>query len=346
MESPANFRALVALRAKRGEFTALDALHGDLAVQPLLMLDPVPEDKVERLLNGVEKAVRRLWSLGRSVMIDATRLTAGSGAGAVLERLNQRLVPAASLFMEDDPVPFVPVVGMGADLALLTRVGQLSGEIGHGFAVRINARTTAPDAFVRLLERLAADPARVDLILDAGYVAGADQHLVDQMLALLDGLPQSREYRSITVLSGSVPKKLEQIHRWEQPRFEEILWHTVKTSTSDSIRFGDYGAVHPAPAEPWRSKHINLKYTCADHWIYFRERMREADGENARAGTLRLVSAALVNSGSFSGAGYSWGDDRFAEAAGGGGSGLGGTSVPVAYATSHHLAYLNEFAAA
>lgn len=74
--------------------------------------------------------------------------------------------------------------------------------------------------------------------------------------------------------------------------------------------------------------------------------LREAGSENARAGALRLVSAELVNSGSFSGPGYSWGDDRLAEAAGGGGSGLGGTGVPVAYATSHHLAYLNDFAAA
>jgi hypothetical protein len=344
MEPPASSRALVALRAKRGEFTALEALHDDLAVQPLLMLDAVPEGKVERLLNRVEKAVRQLWDLGRSLMIDATAVS--PGPGAVLERLNQRLEPVAALFMEDAPVPFIPVVHAGADLALLTRVSQLSGEIGHGCAVRIDVRATSADAFLHLLERLASDPARVDLVLDAGYVAGPDQQLVDRMLALLDGLPDYREYRSVTVLSGSVPKQLEQIHRWEQPRFEEMLWQTVKASTSDSVRFGDYGAVHPAPTAPWPSKHINLKYTCADHWLYFREPLREPDDENARASALRLVSAELLNSGSFSGSGYSWGDDRFAEAADGRGAGLGGTSVPVAFATSHHLAYLSEFAAA
>ncbi|GAA3102578.1 hypothetical protein JOF29_003406 [Kribbella aluminosa] len=346
MQPLENFRTLVALRAKRGEFTALEALRADQAVQPLLMLDSVPEDKVERLLNGVEKAVRGLWTLGRSAMIDTTRLTSTPGAGAVLERLNHRLQPTAALFMEDEAVPFVPVVHTGADPALLTRVGQLSGEMGQGCAVRVDVRRTAPEALGRFVERLAFDPTRVDLVLDAGYVAGPGQRLVDVVLVLLDSVPASREYRSITVLSGSVPQELEQIHHWEQPRFEEVLWHTVRTATSDRIRFGDYGAVHPAPGEPWRSNHINLKYTCTDHWLYLRERLREADGDNARASTLRLVSGELVNSGSFSGADYSWGDDRLAEAADGGGHGLGGTSVPVAFATSHHLAYLGEFAAA
>ncbi|MGZ0153303.1 beta family protein [Kribbella sp. WER1] len=346
MQSLAGFRTLVALRAKSGEFTALAALRADSAVQPLLMLDPVPEDKVDRLLNGVEKAVHGLWALGRIAMIDTTRLTSDPSTGTVLERLNHRLQPTPALFMEDETVPFIPVVHTGADPALLSRVGQLSGEIGQGCAVRVDVRRITPAALERFLERLAIDPVRLDIVLDAGYVAGPDQRLVDVMLALLDGLPIWREYRSITVLSGSVPKELEQIHHWEQPRFEEVLWETVRAATSDSLRFGDYGAVHPAPAEPWRSNHINLKYTCPDHWLYLRERLRETDGDNARASTLRLVSSELVSSGSFSGAGYSWGDDRLAEAADGGGRGLGGTSVPVAFATSHHLAYLGGFAAA
>ncbi|MET9271697.1 hypothetical protein [Kribbella sp. NPDC003557] len=348
MEPHADFLTLVALRAKKGEFMALKSLRADQSVQPLLMLDQVPEDGAERLLDRVESAVRGLWTLGRVAMIDATNLAVGPGPGAatVLERLSHRLEPDAVLLLEDDLVPFIPVVNTGADQTLLTRVGQLSGEIGYGCAVRADVPGTTPAALGHLLERLAFDPARTDLILDAGYVAGLDQQLVDELLALLDSLPMYDQYRSITVLSGSVPKQLEQIHHWEQPRFEEILWRTIKASASDRIRFGDYGAVHPAPSEPWPSKHINLKYTCSDHWLYLRERMLDTDAENARAATVRLVSSELVNSGSFSGADYSWGDDRLAEAADGRGRGLGDTSAPVAFATSHHLAYLGAFAAA
>lgn len=346
MEPVADFRTLVALRAKMGEFAALRTLDADRSVQPLLLLDPVREGNVERLLDRVENAVRRLWTLRRSAMIDATNLIADSGTATVLERLNHRLQPTPALFLQDEPVPFIPVVHTSADQALLTRTSQLGGEIGRGCAVRADIRGTTPADRARLLERLAFDPERMDLILDAGYVAGLDQQLVDEMFALLDSLPEYRAFRSITVLSGSVPKQLEQIHHWEQPRFEEVLWRTVKASTSDSIRLGDYGAVHPAPSEPWRSKHINLKYTCSGHWLYVREPMLEADADNARARTVRLVSSELVNSGSFSGAEYSWGDHRLAEAADGGGDGLGDTSVPVAFATSHHLAYLGDFAAA
>lgn len=346
MAPAGDFRTLIALRAKKGEFAALKTLSADHAVQPLLMLDAVPEAGAERLLDRLESAVRRLWTLGRVAMIDATNLAGDQRPETVLERLNHRLEPEAVLFLGDDAVPFIPVVSATADQALLTRVSQLSGEIGHGCAVRADVPETTPAAFGRLLERLAFDPASTDLILDAGYVGGLDQRLVDELLALLDSLPAYDDFRSITVLSGSVPKQLEQIHHWEQPRFEELLWHTITASTSDRIRFGDYGAVHPAPSEPWPSKHINLKYTCSDHWLYLREPMIDSDPDNARAQTVRLVSTELVNSGSFSGASYSWGDGRLAEAADGGGRGLGDTSAPVAFATSHHLAYLGEFAAA
>lgn len=343
-----DFRTLVALRAKKGELAALGQLPKDKAVQPLLSLDLEPDSSVDNLLDRVEDAVREVWQLGRLVMLDATNMAAapGSGTAAVLERLADRLAAPLELY-QPEIVPFIPVADSEASSELLARITCLSERLGQGCAIRIRTRETSPEALAPVLGRLTIDPSSIDLILDAGYVAGLDQQLGDAVLEAIDTAARHGRFRSITVLSGSVPKTLGLIHEWEQPRFEEALWQTVRAGSANQARFGDYGVVHPVWAPGvYRSKHISLKYTCGDHWLYLREKILEPDAENSRARTVRLVSTRLVESGSFSGPDYSWGDHELSDAAGGLGRGLGATSKPVAFATSHHLAYLGDFQAA
>jgi hypothetical protein len=147
----------------------------------------------------------------------------------------------------------------------------------------------------------------------------------------------------MSVLSGSIPSALKQTATWQQPRFEELPWESVVQGGARYLRFGDYGVVHPLAARGFRSKHVNVKYTCPEHWLYLREPMAEqdeADEENTRAHTFRAVCQHLVDYEGFSGSAFSWGDHEIATAAHGRGHGLGSTSKPVAFATSHHLAYL------
>ncbi|MET7280340.1 hypothetical protein ABZS29_19035 [Kribbella sp. NPDC005582] len=346
MTAPSTFDALVLLRAKKGELAALARVAEDRGVQPVLALDHDPNGSVDGLLDRVEAAARNFWQLGRAVMLDATNMaTAPGGTGEILERLARRLNAPLELFQSE--VPFVPVADGGMDDSLLARIGTLAGAEAHGCALRIRARGTPFSSIDRAVTQLGVEPADLDLILDAGYVPGPDDRLVDDLLELVGGAAQYAGLRSISVLSGSVPKTLDRIDQWEQPRFEEGLWRSVRDAGAAHLRFGDYGAVHPvASSAPWRSKHISLKYTCADHWFYLRERIMDPDLEDARVRTVRAVSSQLVASGSFCGAEYSWGDHEVAAAANGAGRGLGDASKPVAIATSHHLAYLGDFAAA
>jgi hypothetical protein len=346
--SAGDFRTLVALRAKQGELAALHQLTEGSAVQPLLSLDHEPRSSVDSLLDRVEESVRELWDRGRLVMLDATNMAAapGSGTAAALEHLADRLDAPEDLF-QPESVPFVPVADSAANGDLLARIGRLAVRLGHGFAVRIRVRSAPDGALGPLFDHLTLDPSGIDLILDLGYIAGFDQQMVDAVLQLIDGTSQYGRFRSTTVVSGSVPKTLGQIHEWEQLRFEETLWQSVRAGGAVRARFGDYGVVHPVWAPGiYRSKHISLKYTCSDHWLYLREKILEPDAENSRARTVPLVSTRLVGSGSFSGPHYSWGDQEFANAADGLGRSLGATSKPVAFATSHHLAYLGGFQAA
>lgn len=347
MAPAGDFRTLIALRAKKGEFAALQELGEDHSVQPLLALDAGPDASVDGLLDRVEEVVRQLWSLGRMAMLDATSMSADTGRGGagVLEGLNRRLNSPTTL-LQAESVPFIPVIDAGTERQQLADIGRLVEETGHGCAVRVQVRTTAAEDVLLLLDDLQVDPSTLDLIADAGYVGGLDPLLVDDVLQLLENTQRYGGFRSITMLSGSVPKSLDQLHLWEQPRFEESLWQSVNTEAGGGVRFGDYGATHPVSGDGWPPKHISLRYSCADHWLYLRERVLEPAEETSRARTVRFVSSQLLTSGSFSGPDYSWGDGQLALAAGGGGRALGDLSKPVAFATSHHLAYLSEFAAA
>jgi hypothetical protein len=337
MDRPYDFRTLVSLRAKKGELAALEALDADRLVQPLLLVDHQDGSSVGRLLDRVEAAVRGLWALDRTTMLDTS--------AGLLERLTGRL-SAPTTLLDEDAVPFVPVVGTTADDRVIALANQLSGQLGYGCALRVRLPATH-ELVGMVLDRLSIEPARLDVIIDAGYIAGLDPQLVDDVLDVVDSIAPYGDFRSTTVLSGSVPKSLSQVHLWEQPRFEETLWESIRSESPTAVRFGDYGAVHPvSSSDPWRSKHISLKYTCSDHWLYLREPIVDSDAENARARAVQLVSHELVNSGSFSGPEFSWGDRQIASAAGGTGRGLGDLSKPVAFATSHHLAYLSEFTAA
>ncbi|TDO59060.1 T4 beta protein [Kribbella sp. VKM Ac-2571] len=347
MAPAGDFRTLIALRAKKGELAALQELGEDHSVQPLLALDVGPVTSVDGLLDRVEEVVRQLWSFGRMTMLDATNTStdARRGAAVVLEDLHRRLNTPTTL-LQAESVPFVPVIDAGTERPQVAGIGRLVQEMGQGCAVRVQVRTTAADDVLLLLDDLQVDPSDLDLVADAGYVAGPDPFLVDDVLHVLESIQRHGGFRSITMLSGSVPKSLDQLHRWEQPRFEESVWQSVNSEAGGGVRFGDYGATHPVSGDGWPPKHISLRYSCADHWLYLRERVLEPAEETSRARTVRFVSSQLVTSGSFSGPDYSWGDGQLALAAGGGGRALGDLSKPVAFATSHHLAYLSEFAAA
>jgi hypothetical protein len=74
-----------------------------------------------------------------------------------------------------------------------------------------------------------------------------------------------------------------------------------------------------------------------------RDRMKDVSG---RGDALAVVCRHLVESDSFSGPEFSWGDGQIASGAVGLGKSMGSTSKPAAIGTSHHPAYLTSLQAA
>jgi hypothetical protein len=342
MFAAGDFETLVALRAKQGEVWALEAWRDGRGVQPLLQFDGVDDGQLQK----VEKVVRRLHTLGRLVMVDAAELpgppTFGGEDHGGLGALADKLAEQDGLF-DQEQIPFVPVARGDLPVRQIEWIGRLGNELGAGGAIRVGPAWATPEDVDRVVGRLGLDVAQIDLIVDLQYLDSCTPQLVEWTLKTFAALRPLGPFRSMTILSGSVPSMLEQTSLWERPRFEEALWRGVVEGGGREIRLGDYGVVHPGAGALFPSKHVNLKYTCADHWLFVRERMSDQLG---RGPTLQIVCRDLVQSGSFSGPQYSWGDGEIASAADGRGRSLGSTSKPVAIGTSHHLAYLASLNAA
>ncbi len=349
MDAHDGFATLVALRAKGGELTALRALsHPEQLrqVQPLLQFDPLGSAPASQL-DAIEVVIRDLRRLGRHVMLDASEVADlpafGTGPTSALGQMTDRLADPVDLLDGPDPIAFIPVVRSDAADQPAVALGRLCHELGAGCAFRIRSATAGRDNIERIIERLDLDTDRIDLILDLQYIGEATTSQLDEAAAILAMVTKLGEFRSVSLLSGSIPRTLAQTSTWEQPRTEETLWaNLVRTAVAD-LRLGDYGAVHPVPGGGFRSNHVAMKYTCPDHWLYSRERMPEPDDHSAdspRAGAFRIVCRHLIESDNFAGPDFSWGDHEIHEAATGRGRGFGDSSKPVALATSHHLAYL------
>lgn len=356
MAASDDFTSLVALRAKKGELTALRALTAPGQIQrvlPLLQFDPSGSAPAGQL-DSIEAAIRHLGHLGRRVLLDASDVADlpafGAGPTGALGQMTDRLNESADLLDGPDPIPFVPVVRSDIAERSVAALGRLCHELGAGGAVRVRPATARGENLERIIERLDLGLGRIDLVLDLQYVPKATPAKVDEAATILATFADLGEFRSVTLMSGSIPRMLTQTSLWEEPRTEEVLWATLAEGTATRLRLGDYGIVHPIPGPGYPSKHVNLKYTCPDHWLYSRERMAEPDdrrtGDSPRAGTFRIVCRHLVDSGSYRGPDFSWGDQEIRDAATGRGRGLGDSSKPVALATSHHLAYLAGRAAA
>jgi hypothetical protein len=343
MVAAGEFGALVALRAKQGEFVALQALSEGSVVQPLLELDGEKgshEGEIRRLV----KVARKLHRFGRLIMVDAAELkavptVAGEKPGGLGELADG--LQAVDL-LDPEQIPFIPVVRSGLPTDQIAWIGRLCGELGVGGALRIRRSGATLAEIERLVDGLGIRVRDLDLILDLQYVESFTPQLADWAWATLELLGGLGPFRSMTLLSGSVPPTLDQTALWERPRFEELLWRAVDGGAG-SVRLGDYGIVHPGPGAKFGSIHVNLKYTCPEHWLFVRERMRNPSD---RAPTMVRVCRSLAESDSFSGPEFSWGDREISSAAVGQGRGLGSTSKSVAIGTSHHLAYLASLQAA
>ncbi|GAA1219151.1 beta family protein [Prauserella alba] len=339
----------VALRAKEGEAEAL--AHADEShlgrVQPLMILDQ--GTSAGKQLARAERVARHLRNHDRVLAVDASDVdpSAFAPTGALGE-LVDRLSYGTDLFDVGPPIPILPALRDSTSLREAAGIGRLGEETGAGVALRIRLTAGRTVEVASVIDALKVDPRTIDMVLDLGFVEAAPAEHVDVIHAAVEVVRATGPLRSIVLLSGSVPSQLSRLGRWHQDRHEEQLWREV-SAQHDDVLFGDYGVVHPKPTKGWRPRNIAVRYTCPAGWAYWRRPIEESDPADAddgsieeppRARAFRHLCRELIDADIFAGPDFSWGDHKLSNAAHGAEKTLGRPSSPIAFATSHHLAYL------
>ncbi|MGY0058417.1 beta family protein [Streptomyces sp. LZ34] len=189
-----------------------------------------------------------------------------------------------------------------ADLAFLS---------GRGLGIRV-LLDDPPDRplstdLLNLIDRLCLPPSRLDLILDAGPVAGSGD-IDKRALAALDLLGALVPWRTTVLTSGAFPRTIE--HLDAQPtrviqRHDWQLYRSVRAARPEALNslvYGDYSVEHAfsanipsvrRPGPPWGL----LRYTAPDGFLVARAPTRGSD----RAARVRAMARWIAEADFFRG---------------------------------------------
>ncbi len=341
-----------ALKAKRGEFTALAGLSSTAKrrILPLLDVLPAPFDwnnsrpakRLEDHLDGVSAKILKCWGRDQRLLVDLFDIP-------LEERTSARTHPVLHLFtgLHRIGVAAIPVTGLDRDQpyedAVKRAVGWANGAVGIRLLtedIALPGKSSLPLA--NLLSNLNAVPDRSVLILDfRGLAKDQVPDSSQRALASLRTALRLAKWDATVVLASGMPDSLSHIKAGTQTqvrRAELDLWQNVIAASPTTPLFGDYGVVHPEFMEPRDPRAMRpsakIRYTVARDWYIVK-------GTNFRSdpGQYRSLAARVEAHPAFCGQGYSWGDNyilRCQKKSGG----AGNLETWVRADTSHHVEYV------
>ncbi len=150
------------------------------------------------------------------------------------------------------------------------------------------------------------------LLLDFGYVNSNNyQNNAAIAINILQNLPTHQEWKHIIIASGSFPENLgalsaNNLHLLK--RYEWNLWLAVRNAGNFNIGYSDYGTKYPFNSNVNFQGSCSIKYTTTDNYVIYRGEL----SQNHRDGNGQYItySNQLINSAHYSGATFSWGDNR------------------------------------
>ena len=342
------FHSLVVVKSRTGQLDALcrSRAHDWAGVQPLVeVLHNVGGPVV---MDRLADAIWVLGGFGRPVMLDVSQLHPSSALwehpGGPYQYLIDELDRRRTLGSTD--VGFVPVVCTKDTRERQTAVGNVLEHLGLGAGVRVPRALASSDALAEVREAVAvlgADPSQVDVVLDAEYVANPVRQATVRILRGQLRRKGWRRFRSVTVLSGSIPPRRAKEDR-DQERPEFLLW--LNTSCGKWLRYGDYGVVHPVAPSPGgpgrRPRHPFLHYTLPQRSLFRTRRLPHRDLTGDREAQFQQEYFAEIAADVLDRHGgevESWGD-RALQRCVRGEIGFHEPDDWIAIALSHHIAHL------
>lgn len=351
-----DFTSLVVLKTKEGERKALEeAKNAETAGMRICLeltdrQDPMPRKWAELV------AKQRLS--GTTFLVDATRLeqVSPNQFEGPLGYASDQVIKQMGLLQR---CPFIPVVPLNAREEHIPEAAALREEHDSLIGVRIQVAEQHPQEAVELLQRrmkqLRVEPDMVALLLDTEYLASEEvqQRRAAQCAALLAETARL-PFESTTLLGSSIPpgNKRSQLKPGNLIRHELRLWRQFK-KTNPALHYGDYGVVHPVPAEPpaqvGGGKFNPYLFYTAGERSHFSLRKLDRDPRTGKvldsedpAEHFQDLAEEVINSDYYQQHSTdSWGDECLQKCAKGN-ERAGSPAKWIAIGTSHHLAHLSR----
>jgi len=342
------------LKAKEGEFGALEALDWDVRtnVVPLIEVPRIPYDyassrpskNLEAHVSGLAERIRRAWGeapfyldlpwFGEST---TQHLESGHLAVSVLlhDCIQRGIRPTAVVALDRSP-------------EYIDAVRQYLSQCEDRFCLRLTPadfdedRPDPRDRVDSLLERLGVGGAdRGDLIVD---LQGLELDVNRALLlarGLLSAAPRLNEWRRVVLAAASFPENLSDVDAETAstiPRLERELWQRIRKRPGNlrtDLAFGDYAIAHPVPTEldPRTMRmSASIRYTTEADWLIVKGRNVRQYGFDQ----YYKLCKYLVTRPEYSGADYSWGDWYIQECANAN-LGPGNATTWRKVGTNHHL---------
>ena len=313
------------LRWRQGESLALVDLAPEVKARivPLITLPNVefdfefnkPVHTVQEHVDIFTRRYRTKWNARPAwLSVDATIADARVDSGStVFKHVFASVLGFGS--------PVVPVVSVGN---VPLDVGGLVSIVRHnrrGMAICIGLQHLAQTNSHRLVDdvrkTVALERDETDLIVDLEAPNfRPHETFADILISKLSGLVGLEEYRNLVVVSSAIPESFGKLEkgRNEIPRHDWRFYKVLIGRIPQEMRhptYGDYAIVHPE-FKVGDMRFIKppgkLVYTTRDSWIVFKGGPFRDDSSQ-----MHDHCRNLLDSGCFSGAGYSKGDEYIAK---------------------------------
>ena len=297
---------------------------------------------IDDLLPVLAKRLLAKWEF-RPCFVDLRRIPLSM-------RMKGGAHPVEFLFgaLRDKGCNGVPVTASSRDKHYQKAVRNVVATDDRGACIRLSveeaAKPSVRDVIAELLSRLGTTAAECDMALDLGAPSFSPiQGFAKAIASVVKRLPHLSRWRTLTILAASSPLSLAGIERGstrllrgEWPLYRAVV-DELRSAGTRLPTFGDYGIGHPAEVPNMDMRKIKpagrIRYAVDDGWFIIK-------GTSVRDGAKfeQYVGhcKALIVSGHYSGANFSWGDRYIRDCAEDDGS-TGTLTMWKQVGTNHHI---------
>lgn len=327
------------LKCKKGEQSALFNLTDDIK-DKIIPLIEIPYSSVTTKKPIIE-LIESFWSERTFFFYFMPEWYDNS-----LEELQELIVNEIIPVVQNNKYA-IPVF----DLSVFSSISEVDIISQNGIAIRLrdNEFGQIEDMLNPLFNDNILDRRSTDLILDLQYVAEKDLFSKTAVLkSAFSDLDVAAEFRSIIISSVSFPKTVSDLEVGQIYRFKRMEVDIFTLALKLEKRFGfkyyysDYG---PTDNEDvafviGMSPNFKIKYTTFGDFLCIKGLSLKRGGLDI--GNVQQLAEILVNSSDFSGATYSWGDEKIYLLANKQYNSPGNLTTWVSYAMNHHITFITH----